>query len=68
MFGEINNPFPNELAHIEFLDLNSMNFNVLESINLPYVNDTAQAPNLTFNSNVPGTYIVKLSADSNGKK
>ena len=39
---------------------------MLESIDLPYVNDTTQAPNIMFNSNVPGTYIVKLSAD--GKK
>ena len=66
MFGVINNAFPNELAHIQFFDPNTINFNVLESINLPYVNDTTQAPNLMFNSNVPGTYIVKLSA--NGKK
>ena len=64
MFGEINNSFPNELAHIRFFDPNT--FNVLEEINLPYVNDTTQAPNLMLNSNVPGTYIVLLSAD--GKK
>ena len=37
-----------------------------ESIFLPYVNDTTQAPNLMLNSNVSGTYIVKLNAD--GKK
>ena len=30
---------------------------------LPYVNDITQAFNLMFNSNVPGTYIVKLSVD-----
>ena len=34
---------------------------IKESIFLPYVNDTTQAPNLMLNSNVPGTYIVKLS-------
>ena len=39
---------------------------MLESIDLPYVNDITQAPNLMLNSNVPGTYIVKLSAG--GKK
>ena len=60
----MNNSFLNELAHIRFFDPNT--FNVLEEINLPYVNDTTQAPNLMLNSNVPGTYIVLLSAD--GKK
>ena len=60
----MNNSFPNELPHIRFFDPNT--FNVLEEINLPYVNDTTQAPNLMLNSNIPGTYIVKLSAD--GKK
>ena len=64
MFGEINNPFPNEYKHILFI--NHKTNAVVESIDLPYVNDTTQAPNLMLNSNVPGTYIVKLSAD--GKK
>ena len=66
MFGEINNAFPNEGAHITFSDGASDIVNVIDSINLPYVNDTTQAPNLMLNSNVPGTYNVKLSAD--GKK
>ena len=64
MFGVINNTFPNELEHIQFVDHKTEI--VLERIDLPYVNDTTQAPNLMLNSNVPGTYIVKLSAD--GKK
>ena len=64
MFGEINNTFPNEIEHIAFRDL--VSGLTEERIFLPYVNDTTQAPNLMLNSNVPGTYIVKLSAD--GKK
>ena len=64
MFGEINNPLPNEGEHITFTD--PVSDMIKERIFLPYVNDTTQAPNLMLNSNVPGTYIVKLSAD--GKK
>ena len=62
MFGKINNAFSYNGAHIEFLDVSD----VVKDIFLPYVNNTTQAPNLMLNSNVPGTYIVKLSAD--GKK
>ena len=64
MFGEINNPVTdNDGGRIKFTVLSD----VVKTINLPYVNnDIIQAPNLMYNSNVPGTYIVKLSAD--GKK
>ena len=52
--------------HIIFTEPLPENTVEIESVSLPYVNDTTQAPNLMLNSNVPGTYIVKLSAD--GKK
>ena len=58
--------FPNEKKHIRFTEPLPENTVEIESMFLPYVNDTTQAPNLMLNSNVPGTYIVKLSAD--GKK
>ena len=38
---------------------------IKESIFLPYVDDTTQAPNLMLYSNIPGIYIVKLSEDGN---
>ena len=64
MFGEINNPFADNFAHIQFYGDDTEV--PLEEMFLPYVNNITQAPNLMLNSNIPGTYIVKLSAD--GKK
>ena len=65
MFGVINYKFLTDNHQIVFVNLEKNNI-VLEYMNLPYAYDITQAPNLMLNSNVPGTYILKLSAD--GKK